>query len=149
MEPEIRQIARIQAQETRQNLTRAQRISLRNEIILAKISTGITVEQIQEEFQLSRAQVYNIIKDAEEEVEEWFHNFPKRAMLSLFRSNVLAVTKEISELTNLKNQAQDFNEKMDIHRAIIDARIKHNRLIAEGPTYVRIKQLVKNSEQQT
>lgn len=148
MSNEIGQIIRSYSQETRP-LTRQQRLSFRNEIILAKIATGITVEQIQEEFQLSRAQVYNIIKQAQDEVEEWFNNFPKTGMLSLFRSNVIAVSNEIKNLTALKNEAKSLPEKLDVSKSIIDARLKFNRLVAEGPTYTRVKELVRNAESET
>ena len=148
MDSEIGQIARIQSQETRQ-LSRSQRLTFRNETILAKIATGITVDDIQKEFQLSRSQVYKIIKEAEKEVEEWFINFPKTGMLSLFRSNVISVANEIKELTNLKSEAQSLNEKLDVSKSIIDGRIKFNKLVAEGPTYTRLKELVKKTESKT
>ena len=145
METEIGQIARLYAQNTGQ-LTRSQRLAFRNEIILAKIATGITVDDIQKEFQLSRSQVYCIIKEAENEVEQWFDKFPKSGMLSLFRSNVISVSNEIKELANLRIEAKTLAEKLDVTKSIIDARIKFNRLVAEGPTYARLKQLVKNTE---
>ncbi len=90
MDNETAQLTALYAQNTSQ-LTRSQRISLRNEIILAKIATGITVEEIQKEFQLSRRQVYNIIEQAEKEVEQWFINFKNRPV-----SNVLQVLNEMN-----------------------------------------------------
>jgi len=145
---ETAQLTALYAQNTSQ-LTRSQRLSLRNEIILAKIATGITVEEIQKEFQLSRRQVYNIIEQAEKEVEQWFINFPKTGMLSLFRSNVISVANEIKELSNLKSEAKSLNEKLDVTKSIIDARIKFNKLVAEGPTYARLRELVKRTESET
>ena len=138
---QIAQNIALYAQDTA--LTRSQRLAFRNEIILAKISTGLTVEQIQAEYQLSRRQVYKIIHDAQEQVEEWFSNFPKTGMLSLFRSNVISVSNEIKDLTNLKLAAKSLDEKIEVSKSIIDARIKFNRLVAEGPAYARLKELVK------
>ncbi len=148
MSSEIGQIARLYSQEMKQ-LSRSQRLAFRNEIILAKVSTGITVDEIQKEYQLSRSQVYKIINEAQEEVEQWFINFPKTGMLSLFRSNVISVANEIKELSNLKVQAKSLNEKLDVTKSIIDSRIKFNRLVAEGPTYARLRELVKNIESKT
>ena len=144
----MRQFARISSQDTRQ-LSRSQRLALRNEIILAKVSTGITVDDIQQEYQLSRSQVYKIVNEAQQEVEEWFDNFPKTGMLSLFRSNVISVASELKQLESLRTEAKSLPEKLDISKSIIDARIKFNKLVAEGPTYARLKQLVKDTESKT
>ena len=138
MDAEIAQNTALYAQDTAQ-LTRSQRLAFRNEVILAKIATGITVEEIQKEFQLGRRQVYSIIKDAENQVEEWFVKFPKSGMLSLFRSNIISVSDEIKELTGLKVHAQSLDEKLDVSKSIIDARIKFNKLVAEGTNISKTK----------
>ena len=134
-----------QTQDT-SKLSRSQRLAARNEIILAKLATGITIPQLQEEFQLSNRQIYNIINTAQEQMENWFDNFPKTGMLSIFRNNIFAVAEEIKTLTSLKSQAQTLQEKIEVSKQIIDARVKYNKIAAEGPTYIRLKEVVKNAQ---
>ena len=122
--------------------TRSQRLAERNTEILAKISTGITIQQIQEEYSLTSRQIYNIINIGESELKDWFDSFPRRGMMALFRSNIISVAHEIQKLEEYRDSTDDLNAKAAITNLILNARIKFNRLIAEGPTYMKIKQLL-------
>lgn len=137
------------AEQNTAHLTRTQKLKLRNEIIMVKLITKSSVEDIQAEYRLSRRQVYNIIEEAQKDIEDWFYSFPKHGMLAIFKSNVLAVMNEITELLQLKKEADKFQDKLAVREAIIKSRILLNRMVAEGPAYVRLKQLVEQSERTT
>lgn len=126
-------------------LTRRQRLQLRNEIMLARLTAGeATKEQLREEFDLSERRINAIIQEARKELQEWFDDLPKNGMIAIFRANMLAVYKEIKNIENLRTGAKTLEENLNISKALINARMQLNRLTAEGPTYQKIKQLVES-----
>ncbi len=80
------------------------------------------------------------------ESESWYNDLPKKIMLSIHRYNSERIFEEIQHLTNLRNEAKDLKIQLCATNSIIDAYIKYDRIIAEGPVLSRHKELTEELE---
>ena len=128
-------------------LPRNERISIRNQVILMKVATGSTKTEIQNKFKLSERQIYRILQDAQIESAEWYESLPKEKMLQIFRYNSQKTFKEILRLERIRNEGKDDKQtEFNMTKDIIDAYIKYDRMVAEGPTLTRQKELTEKVE---
>ena len=81
-------------------LSRKERIDIRNQIIISQVSSGVDRQEIAKQFTISLRQVHRIIKEIEDENQEWYQNLPKKGMAAMFRYNSMNVFSEITTLTN-------------------------------------------------
>lgn len=135
-----------QAQDMSQ-LSRKEKIELRNQIIISQVSSGTSKEEIGEQFSISVRQVERIIKTIEEENQEWYHNLPKKGMVAMFRYNSMAVFEEIKTLKKLCSNTDDDETKFSMTQGIINSIINYNKMIAEGPVLIKQKELTEQVEQ--
>ena len=129
------------------HLPRKERLKLRNEIIIMQVSSGTDKEDIAKQFTISLRQVHRIIKEIEEENQEWYQNLPKKGMAAMFRYNSMNVFSEITTLKKLRNDTKEPEKKFDMTQGIINSIINYNRMIAEGPVLTKQKELTEQAEQ--
>ena len=128
-------------------LSRKERLDLRNQIIISQVSSGVDKKTIAEQFTISERQVERIIKSIEDENHEWYHNLPKTGMAAMFRYNSIQVFDEIITLKSLRNQTAEPEKKFDMTQGIINSIINYNKMIAEGPVLIKQKELTEQAEQ--
>jgi len=68
---EMSQNMSLQAQDTSQ-LSRKERIDIRNQIIISQVSSGVDRQEIAKQFTISLRQVHRIIREIEDENQEWY-----------------------------------------------------------------------------
>ena len=128
-------------------LSRKERISLRNQIIISQINSGVDKKAIAQQFTISERQVERIVRGIQEENQEWYHNLPKKGMAAMFRYNSMSVFEEITTLKSLRNQTAEPEKKFDMTQGIINSIINYNKMIAEGPVLIRQKELTEKAEE--
>jgi len=122
-------------------LTRHDKIELRNNKILCDIATGRTKNSICEEYHISMRQLYRIIEQAHEELDDWYNTISKEGMITMFRQNSKKVFKELQRLEELRMKEGEIKVKFDMTKDIINTTITYNKMIAEGPVLTKYREL--------
>ncbi len=91
-----------QAQDVSQ-LSRKERLDIRNQIIMGQIYSGINKDVVSKQFRISTIQLNRIIKDIEKENQEWYQNLPKTGMASMFRLNECICRNYYTQVKELFN----------------------------------------------
>src|SRR5712692_4399858 len=115
---------------------------LRNQEIFLLIASGTRKETIREKFHLSTSHLNKIISEANAEAEEWFQSLPRQTMVQIFRFNSEKILEEIQTLEQIRNKVNDPEKKFDMTRMIINAYSQYTKLIAQGPSLVRQKEII-------
>ena len=133
--------------ENTQHMTREERINLRNDIVMMYIYTGLTKQKVAEKFRISIRTVERILEGIHEASDEWYKQLPKRYALAIHRRNSNKVFNEITKLSNIRSKAKGEPDKeFQMTHGIIDAYIKYDKMVAEGPTLERQKELTEEME---
>ena len=127
-------------------LSRKERVNIRNQIIISQVYSGVDKEDVAKQFTISVRQLDRIIKQVEEANQEWYNNLLRNGMSAMFRYNSMQVFDEITTLKSLRNQTAEPDKKFDMTQGIINSIINYNKMLAEGPTYARMMELVKKTE---
>jgi len=128
-------------------LSHKERTDIRNQIIISQVYSGVNKEDVAKQFTISLRQLNRIIRDIEEENQEWYQNLPKNGMAAMFRYNSMNVFSEITTLKSLRNQTAEPEKKFDMTQGIINSIINYNKMIAEGPVLIKQKELTEKAEQ--
>lgn len=127
-------------------MTRRERIEARNDIIMTEWHAGKPKEEIAERFQISIRQLDRIIFKIEQDAKDWYTSLPKKTMIAIHRDNSIKVYNEIRTLKALRRQVDDNNKKFSWTVDIIDAYAKYDKMVAEGATLQRQKELTEEAE---
>ncbi len=130
-------------------LSRHERLNLRNEIILMDIYTGSTKEKEATKFNISVRQIERILEDAQEASNDWYKQLPKKFALEIHRRNSMKVFQEITRLSTIRSSIGDKDKEFRMTEGIIESYIKYDKMLAEGPTLQRQKELTEEMEEQT
>lgn len=122
-------------------LTRPQKIELRNNKILCDIAIGKTKSSICEEYRISLRQLNRMLKESHEELDTWYETISKEGMFTLFRQNSRKVFAELEKLETLRSQEEDTKTQFEMTKDIITAYSSYNKMIAEGPVLTKYKEL--------
>ena len=129
------------------NLSRYERLNLRNDIIIMDLYTGLTKDKIATKFNLSVRQVERIIESTQEASDDWYKQLPKKYALAIHRRNSVKIFNEIGKLATLRSIIDDTEKEFNMTQGIIDAYIKYDKMLAEGPTLERQKELTEEMEE--
>ena len=129
------------------NLSRYERLNLRNDIIIMDLYTGSTKDKIATKFNLSVRQVERIIESTQEASDDWYKQLPKKYALAIHRRNSVKIFNEIGKLATLRSIIDDTEKEFNMTQGIIDAYIKYDKMLAEGPTLERQKELTEEMEE--
>jgi len=136
-----------QQEQNMSQLSRKERLELRNQIILSQVYSGKTKEEIALQFTISLRQLNRILKTIDAETQEWYQNLPKKGMAAMFRHNTMNVFDEITTLKTLREDTDDTEKKFNMTRDIISSIINYNKMIAEGPVLIKQKELTEKAEE--
>lgn len=128
------------------NLTRAERIHARNEIIMSEHYSGLSTNIIASEFRLSERQTRKIIQEIKESAPEWYESLPKSTMIAIHRTNSSKIYTEINTMRNIRAITEDAVKKFQMSMDIIVAYEKYDKMVAEGATLQRQKELTDKAE---
>ncbi len=127
-------------------LSRKERVDIRNQIIISQVYSGVDKEDVAKQFTISVRQLDRIIRQVEEANKEWYNNLLRNGMSAMFRYNSMQVFDEITTLKSLRTKTAEPGKKFDMTQGIISSIISYNKMLAEGPTYARMMELVKQTE---
>lgn len=137
-------------------LTRTERLSIRNQIVVAIIGTGASYEEVGKIFNIKERQVRNIVDDAYADALNWYKDLPKRIRIGAFKMNVSDVFQEIMTMKKIRNTTDDQALKFEMTEKIANLQIKYDKMLSEGPTLERIREqgqvleeLIQDFEQKT
>ena len=119
---------------------------IRNQEILLLVASGASKETIREKFGLSRSQLDKIVKEASEEAEKWFESLPRQAMIQIFSLSCGKIVEEVHRLEEIRNKVTESTKQFEMGRQIINAYSQLTRLVAEGPTLIRQKEVIAAAE---
>ena len=122
------------------------RKKMRNQEIFMDFAAGVTKQEICSKWNLSLTQLNRILREAEDESEEWFKSLPHKTMVQIFRHNSEKIFEEIQRLTQIRNKIQDPAKEFEMTRAIIVAYSQYTKTLAEGPSVIRQKQVTEQAE---
>lgn len=128
------------------SLSRSERLYLRNQSMLTKLATGTTKEQLRQEYCLSTSQLNRIIAEGEIEAQEWYKNLPKKHLLHLFQNTADKIQQKINRMEFLASKFKDSEEEFDYDERIINSYTKFMNLLADGPAFVRSKEILEEAE---
>ena len=119
---------------------------IRNQEILLLVASGASKETVREKFGLSRSQLDKIVKEASEEAEKWFESLPRQAMIQIFSLSCEKIVQEIQRLEEIRNKMTESTKQFEMGRQIINAYCQLTKLVAEGPTLIRQKEIIEAAE---
>src|SRR3989442_14805935 len=119
---------------------------IRNQEILLLVASGASKETVREKFGLSRSQLDKIVKEASEEAEKWFESLPRQAMIQIFSLSCGKIVEEVHRLEEIRNKVTESTKQFEMGRQIINAYSQLTRLVAEGPTLIRQKEVIAAAE---
>jgi DNA-binding CsgD family transcriptional regulator len=122
------------------SLTRSEKLSIRNQIVIAIIGTGASYEEVGKIFNIKERQVRNIVDSAYEDALNWYKDLPKRIRIGAFKMNVSDVFQELTTLKKIRNTTDDQALKFEMTEKIALLQIKYDRMLSDGPTLERIKE---------
>ena len=119
---------------------------LRNQEILMLIASGTTKEDLCTTWNLSLSQLNRILYQANAEAEEWYKSLPRKTMIQIFRFNSEKIFNEIQVLEKIRNSVSDPVKKFEMTKSVINAYAQYNKLISEGPSLIRQKEVTEQAE---
>ena len=120
---------------------------LRNQEIYLAIATGASKDDVCKKWDLSLTQLNRILRKAREETEQWYKSFPTQMNAHIFRFNCSRVFEEIQRLEIIRNQIKDDPEaEFDMTIKIINTHLNYNKMVVEGPTLARQKEIIEAAE---
>jgi predicted transcriptional regulator len=121
-------------------LSRSEKISIRNQIVIAMTGTGASEKEVARTFSITDRQVRNIVNQAYTEALDWYKDLPKRIRIGAFKMNVSDVFSELMTLKKIRNTTDDQALKFEMTEKIANLQIKYDKMLSEGPTLERIKE---------
>ena len=121
-------------------LTRAEKLSMRNQIVIAIVGTGASYDEVGKIFNLKERQVRNIVDAAYEDALNWYKDLPKRIRIGAFKMNVSDVFQELTTMKKIRNTTDDQALKFEMSEKIANLQIKYDKMLSEGPTLERIRE---------
>jgi len=130
------------------NLPLSVQKKLRNQEIFMQIASGDTKEEVCKRWHLSLRQLNRILVEANKEAEEWYVSLPRRTMIQIFRHCSDKVFCEIARLEEIRERIayQDPKLEYEMTRAIINAYAQYNKMVGEGPSLTRQKEVTDAAE---
>ena len=119
----------------------------RNQQIFVEIASGTPKDVICKKCTLSLTQLNRILREANEEAEEWYKSLPRQTMIQIFRFNSEKILCEIGRLEKIRDSISK-NSKLEFEmtRAIISSCVQYNKMVAEGPSLTRQKEVTDAAE---
>lgn len=125
----------------------AQEKRLRNQEIYLVIATGAAKDDVCKKWKISLTQLNRILKDAREETDQWYKSLPSQMMIQIFRLNCSKAFEEIHHLEIIRNRIKDdLKMEFDMTLKIINTYLNYNKMVAEGPTLTRQKEITEAIE---
>ena len=119
---------------------------IRNQEILLLVASGASKETVREKFGLRRSQLDKIVKEASEEAEKWFESLPRQAMIQIFSLSCGKIVEEVHRLEEIRNKVTESTKQFEMTRQIINVYSQLTKLVAEGPTLIRQKEIIEAAE---
>jgi len=127
------------------SLSRSEKLSIRNQIVIAMIGAGASQQELAKTFSISERNIRHIIQSAYEDALNWYRDLPKNIRIGAFKMNVTDVFNEIIKMKSIRDsiEPKDNNSKQlkfDMGEKIALLEIKYDKMLSEGPTLERIKE---------
>ena len=123
-------------------VSRSKEKNLRNQEIYLAIATGVSKDDACKKWEISLTQLNRILREAKEETDQWYKSLPTQMMIQIFRFNCSRAFEEIHRLEIIRNQIKDDLEtEFDMTIKIINTYLNYNKMVAEGPTLTRQKEI--------
>ena len=119
---------------------------LRNQEIYRDIACAIRKEEVCAKWNLSLVQLNRILREANEEAEEWFKSLPRKLMIQIFRFNSEKILQEIQKLEQIRDNINDPIKEFEMTKSIIGAYFQYTKMVAEGPSLIRQKEVTEQAE---
>lgn len=119
---------------------------IRNQEILMSIASGASKDDLCITWNLSLSQLNRILCDANKETEEWYKSLPRKTMIQIFRFNSEKIFNEIQVLEKIRNSVSDPVKKFEMTKSVINAYTQYNKLVSEGPSLIRQKEITEEAE---
>jgi hypothetical protein len=127
-------------------IPRSKRLGIRNEKIMYQLATGITKDEICDEFRISRRQLDRIIKEINESSKDWIENLVTDYGIQLHMINIRKITKYIEDMESIVESTEDKKEKFSLLKIVIKHRMDFMNTIQDGPTISKIKKVIEELE---
>ena len=111
-----------------------------------EIATGASKDALCKEWNISLSQLNRILSDADQEAEAWYKSLARTLMVQIFRHNSENVFHEILRLEEIRSTVKDPRVGFDMTLKIINAYYNYNKMIAEGPSITRQKEIIQAAE---
>lgn len=124
------------------NLTRDEKISIRNQIVLALVGTNHSIPDVAKIFTVSQRTIYNILEESYQDAAEWYKQFPAKIRIAAFKINSAAVFTELERMKIIRDRvyaAGDHKLEFDMSKEIALLQIKYDKMLTEGATLDSIK----------
>ena len=119
----------------------------RNQEIYLAIATGIPKDDVCKKWKISLTQLNRILREGRVQTEQWFKSLPSQFMASLFRYTCSNAIEEIHHLEFIRDQIKDDPKtEFDMTLKIFNTYLNYSKMIAEGPTLARQKELTEEVE---
>lgn len=124
------------------------RKKVRNRDIIVEIASGISKEDACKKYDLSLTQLNRILREANDEAEEWYKSLPRQTMIQIFRHNCEKIFSELKHLEKIRDSIarKDIKLEFDMTRSIIAMYAQYNKMVAEGPSLTRQKEVTDAAE---
>ena len=124
----------------------ARRKKVRNQEILMELASGGLKEDLCTKWNLSISQLNKIIHEADKEAEDWYKSLPRKTMIQSFRNNRQKIYSEIQVLEVIRDLVTDPTKKFEMTKSVINAFVQYNKLVSEGPSLIRQKEITEQAE---
>ena len=119
----------------------------RNQEIYLAIATGTIKNNVCEKWKISLTQLNRILREGREETEQWYKSLPTQSMAQIFRFTCSKAIAEIRHLEFIRDQINDDPKaEFDMTLKIFNTYLNYNKMVAEGPTLTRQKELTEEAE---
>jgi len=135
-----------ESDQTTPNILSSIKKKLRNQEIYLQIATGTTKDDVCKQCKLSLRQLNRILAEANAEAEQWYKSLPRQTMIQIFRFNSEKIFNEIQVLEKIRNSVSDPVKKFEMTKSVINAYAQYNKLISEGPSLIRQKEITEEAE---
>lgn len=123
-------------------LPRAEKLAIRNQIILALVGANFSTKQVATVFSMSPRNVELIVKEEYDEAIDWYKQFPAKIRIAAFKINAAAVFTELMRMKAIREQVKkdgDLKLEFLMSEKIAKLQIDYDKMLTEGATLDSIK----------
>lgn len=124
------------------NLPRAEKLAIRNQIVLAMVGANYSPSQVAEIFQMSVRNVELILQQQYQDAIDWYKQFPAKIRIAAFKINAAAVFSELMRMKAIRESVKkegDHKLEFAMSERIAKLQIDYDKMLTEGATLDSIR----------